>query len=591
MEKIDLLEQLKHHGLDIDDGTHEDGVIITAKPHYLGNYGYYHLTWKDNDAIALKSVYSESLRVLKGTSDFNEADKHTLLRLLNNAEVGAKNYLDMTLVLDDAQVFVKTAEIVEPTKAKQESRIYALPRPLTNAEYQQPSSGLYEDSVILSTGYFGEFMPPVMSYFTESIFEKLINILNPIFDSCNIKTSSPTIINGYGRVYTNITGLESIFKTIELGRGIFRAAHAPHLYIKAKEKHGSIDKKYFPVEQDEINELVEALKASTNSIHVDNIVGEAYYDYPVQLMIIHEYLTVMLCSEFSKLISYFESIPLALEAIYKTRKNSMFTADETYRIPEFFDPACDVHEVSFEKAERETKNISDYISKLSFGKRFGKASKIETVINNIHNFLDLRDSAFALTWKFIDKSKVALDKVGEIAIQRRKFVRSSDIYHFDHDEVKRLSYDTYYSETEQTIVSRRAKKYRYTAQVVVPEIYGRDFENTVELSEKMVIKALDATEHKSLVLNKGEGMFVATNDLTLADYSDKFIAAEKLSVANLDKYKSAKGWILENVSLFSPIAEYAITNNIPLYSGVRFAGIVLDKKVVEIKDDTLLIRN
>ncbi len=587
----DILSLLQNSGQDIDSGDSTNGITITALPQYLDNYGFFHVTWDNNEIVVLKNTYSDFKRVLKGNGELSEIQ--LLIRTLNDCEAVAKSHLKIILRLDGNSAYIKSAEVDNNAIMKQDMRNYMLPRPLTSAEYQMPASHLYDESVILSSGYFGEFMPQVMSYVTKSIFEKLVNLLNPIFDSCNIKTSTPSIVNVHNRVFINMTAFDKMLTTIGLGNSVFRAAHAPHLYIKAKQKFGEINKRYFPVEIAEIDELLDAISKSAHTIDIEKLFKEQYYDYTVQLMILFEYLTISLSNEFGSLITTFGDVNSALSAVYKTRSNSIFLSDEAYNMPEFFDVGCSTFDVKYEKTDFVADTIQSHIAKLPFGKKFGKSSKIEKSIKAVHTLLDIRDSVIKATWKYIVKSKTALELVGNTCVKREKFQSIEDIYCFDLDEVKRLYHDTYYSDTVSTVSARKSRIARASAQIIVPEIFGYDFENLPQISETMIIKAMDSTEHKSLVLNKAENgkHYQVTNDLTLDNYTDKFIAAEKLSLAHLDKYKSAKGFILENVSLFSPVAEYAISNGIALYTGVRFAAIILDKKVIEFKDDLIQIRN
>ena len=82
-------------------------------------------------------------------------------------------------------------------------------------EYAESKSRIYDEEVILSSGYFGSFFPQVSSYFTTSIFNDLLDILNPLFVSCNLKTLSPSVVPVDGRIYINMTAFEKMMQDPE----------------------------------------------------------------------------------------------------------------------------------------------------------------------------------------------------------------------------------------------------------------------------------------------------------------------------------------------------------------------------------------
>lgn len=553
------------------------GTDIKIYPHYNNNFGFFTACIDDIKFIILKGQYSDNIRYISGKPSFNNAEYNILIDALFKAERVAGNPVKMTVFLTDDECFIKEAELVEEYN-KYDMRDYTIPRPLATSEYAESKSRIYDEEVILSSGYFGSFFPQVSSYFTTSIFNDLLDILNPLFVSCNLKTLSPSVVPVDGRIYINMTAFEKMMHTIGLNKSLYRRVFSPNLFLKMGiSKLDKLNRSFFPVTYDEIKEVVDSLKVTASRINLQNITEKSFYDYPVQFAIVYEYITIEFMNNLSILLSKFKNISLILNAIYKTRENSIFYREEEMMLPDFLDFSSDYESVKF-NVEKKVENIKIHLKSLPF---FSRKSKLKKAIKNMHKLLDLRDELYLAASAFIINSNKALLKTGELGVSKGKLNNKSEIFSLDHDEIRRLTFDTLFGETKELTAFRKWRNKRYAAQLMPPEIYAYDLSDTAHIAEDMILRYKDTEAFAVYGLNRINCKGKVETDLTLDDYQDKIIAAYNLPITKLNNYKNAKGLVLENVSPLSYACEYAVLNNIPLWTGIRFAPLFLKNIVIE----------
>lgn len=553
------------------------GTDIKIYPHYNNNFGFFTACIDDIKFIILKGQYSDNIRYISGKPSFNNAEYNILIDALFKAERVAGNPVKMTVFLTDDECFIKEAELVEEYN-KYDMRDYTIPRPLATSEYAESKSRIYDEEVILSSGYFGSFFPQVSSYFTTSIFNDLLDILNPLFVSCNLKTLSPSVVPVDGRIYINMTAFEKMMHTIGLNKSLYRRVFSPNLFLKMGiSKLDKLNRSFFPVTYDEIKEVVDSLKVTASRINLQNITEKSFYDYPVQFAIVYEYITIEFMNNLSILLSKFKNISLILNAIYKTRENSIFYREEEMMLPDFLDFSSDYESVKF-NVEKKVENIKIHLKSLPF---FSRKSKIKKAVKNMHKLLDLRDELYLAASAFIINSNKALLKTGELGVSKGKLNNKNEIFSLDHDEIRRLTFDTLFGETKELTAFRKWRNKRYAAQLMPPEIYAYDLSDTAHIAEDMILRYKDTEAFAVYGLNRINCKGKVETDLTLDDYQDKIIAAYNLPITKLNNYKNAKGLVLENVSPLSYACEYAVLNNIPLWTGIRFAPLFLKNIVIE----------
>lgn len=553
------------------------GIDIKIYPYYHNNFGFFTAEIGNIKFIILKGQYSDNIRYLSGRPDLNNAEINTILDTIFKAERVAKCPLEMDIYLLEDECFIKNAVEVKEV-FKDDMRDYTIPRPLSASEYGESKSRIYDEEIMLSSGYFSSFFPHVCSHFTTSLFSDLLDILNPLFVSCNLKTSSPSIVPVNGRIYINMTAFEKMMHTIGLNKSLYRRVFSPNLFLKMGiSKLDKLNRSFFPVTFDEIEDVLKELKNSVSNISITNVIDKSFYDFPVQFAIIYEYITIEFINSLSILLKKFPNISLVLNAVYKTRENSIFYKDDEMIMPDYLDFSSNTSNVSF-NMEKNIDKINTHFKNLSF---FTMKSKLKKTVKRLHKLLDMRDELFLTASSFIVNVKDALLKTGEMGVTKGKLDNKEDIFLLDHDEIRRLYHDTLFGETKELIFFRKWRNNRYAAQLMPPEIYAYDLSDTAHIAEDMILRYKDTENFAVYGLNRINCEGRVETDLNLDDYSNKIIAAYNLPFTKLKNYKNAKGMILENVSPLSYACEFAVLNNIPLWTGIRFASLFLKNIAVE----------
>ena len=575
MEEKDLLEKLRLSGRTIGDAENPDGKILKCFPSYRGNFGFHHVKGENFEAILLKGVYKDFLRVIEGRSDVTDTEWDEAAKTLNEAEE-AIGYLNMTIAVNVLEAKIISASLAEAAPERNlDRRDYRIPRPLTPTEYSAGASTLYDESVMLNHKFIGSLFPQTISPFAASVLESVPNILNPIFMSCNLKTITPTAATVYGRPMTNVNAFEKMLDSVGVGKGAFRASFLPNVYLKKKFPFTTINKSYFPIEISEVKELLDEVKRTVNHISTTTLVEESYMEYPVNLAICAEYVFIKLADCAAKLLKYLPDTSQMLSAVFKTRKTSLFFSEETFKMPVYLDVACPVEEVRFHN-EKSCDTIEKHLKKLPFFKRLRKSGKITKIINEAHALLDMRDEIYLTACQFVIKSKEVIEQIAALGLKKAKIKSVDEIYYLEHNEVRRVSFDSYFGDSNQTINYRRRLADRHAAQVVPAEIYAKDLHECPKISETMITKALALAEFHPLSLFGADKEATVTANPSLQDYKGYMVAFDGIPPVRLERYKNAEGFILEDAPLFGFTAEFACLNNIPVYSGVRFAPLILD---------------
>ncbi len=277
------------------------------------------------------------------------------------------------------------------------------------------------------------------------------------------------------------------------------------------------------------------------------------------------------------LLKKFPNISFVLNAVYKTRENSIFYKDDEMIMPDYLDFSSETASVLF-NMEKNTDKLKMYLKKLPF---FTRKSKLKKAVKNMHRLLDMRDELYLTAASFVVNTKKALLKAGELGAAKGKIDNINDIFLLDHDEIRRLYHDTLFGETKELVYFRKCRNKRYAAQLMPPEIYAYDLSDTAHIAEDMIIRYKNTKQFAVYGLNRINCEGKVETDLNLNDYTDKIIAAYNLPFTKLKNYKNAKGMILENVTPLSYACEFAVLNNIPLWTGIRFAPLFLKNIAVE----------
>lgn len=116
------------------------------------------------------------------------------------------------------------------------------------------------------------------------------------------------------------------------------------------------------------------------------------------------------------MLKKFPNISFVLNAVYKTRENSIFYKDDEMIMPDYLDFSSETASVLF-NMEKNTDKLKMYLKKLPF---FTRKSKLKKAVKNMHRLLDMRDKLYLTTASFVVNTKKALLKAGELGVCKRK---------------------------------------------------------------------------------------------------------------------------------------------------------------------------
>lgn len=591
MKNEDILEKLRLSGISLyDDISSADlfsSIDITIGSDYKSNFGFFHLHFNNVEAIMLKGVYKDFHRILSGEDDLHESDWGTIARTANDCEVAMQQPLNLNAILFGGVLYIKSASLNERKASTLfDRRDIRTPRPLTYAEYLINDSNEYlSDDTIISSGFINSYFPFVLSNLTLDIFKRASGILNPIFTSLNIKTVTPSVVDCNGSPYINLTGIERSLNFAKLDKTLFRLHFATPLYLKEDSRSRNVvSKLQLPYMNEEVNELVEELKRVSVGINISTLIEEQFFSYSAWIAIVYEYVAFMLIDKFSRLNTYAESFDSCLKLIYKSRKENFFTKAEGKKFVETFDISSDIVEYEFNNSF-ELKEFDEVVDEVGFKfGLFGK-KKVVKLVDEIHELLNLKDEIFFITAKFVETCGIAVKKFAKNLKERGEINDINDIFFFDIGELKRLYNGTYFGSIRESLHFRRSAKERFNVSVTPSEIYIKDIEDRLEITEKIYSSNIEkrSIDLLSLFVEERESM-VVTDD-RLERYNGKVFAFSRVMPYMFARLKKADGFISESLPLFSLAVEFATLYDIPVYSGLRLAPLICkDRRVKLLKD-------
>lgn len=548
---------------------YEEAMLIKVEPSFRKNAGFFFVQHSAKEggsfslSIILKGYYQDNIRHILGESRLDWQNWSSLTNLLFDAERKLERLLSFEIMLIGGECFIKSCNdlgsaIPSYEELYKDMRDFHIPRPLSESEYAEPKSRIYEEDDIFSANYLS-FFPQHLSTLSASILADLQDILNPIFLSCNLKAETPSSALLFGRCYANLTNIEKLFKTIGLNKSLYRLSFAPQLYLKMHSHHlAKLSTTFFPITLEEVTELLTALKTGTNDLTIESIKDKSYIDMIAQFMIIYQYITVIFTDKLSRLLKYFPDISLLLNAIYKTRESSLFYSTEELLLAETVDLLSPLKKVQF-NLERKPEKLKFFIKSLPFFKR--KKGKIKKNIAKLHALLNLRDELYLAISAFIEKLQPILLEIEPNIIK---------LFFSEHDELRKKSYGGAMADLGEVQTFRKWKWFRENAALVPPEVYARDLTDIPKISEEMLSKLLEKRDIKAMAFNKS---------LETLEVGSDIFAAYNLPITALNEYSSKKGFILEACSTLSFATEFAILTNKALYTGIPFAKLSLSGKL------------
>jgi hypothetical protein len=571
-----LLEKLFEAGINVNPEEGLKGKYADVFPHYRGNPGFYHIHEGGGEAIILKGVFGDHIRIIKKGITLTEDEFSRVARFLFEvkkvlAACVGENYTLGILSTEGECYAVKAEEYSFTPKLEVDPHI---PRPLTAAEYDiSENSG---GKTLYSKGFLSAIFPEIASPYLQDIAKRFPDILACYFLPFNLKIPSPTVSALASRLYTNISALSAGFIGAGIRPALFRRSYFPWQKDLFTEKLGKpkpfLLKKITPAE---ITSFLDDIRANVKNRSAHAIFNDDFYEPLTHISFIAFFLNFLFYEgfEYLKFLTELEETEL-LRAVFLSRKNSFFITGEKLEIPEYFDPASPVLSVEFSPVP--TVEPPSLFSKLSSFKRFWRKEKAADVLTMLHTALDGRDALLKICAEFHKMVRNTLLEHGRYIKNRKKINDENQVFLFESNDIRRLVNDSYYSNIEPTLEYKENYIRRSAAQAAVYEIYEEDIRYFGLIAEKQTAKAMES--EKVPCFSIGEE--------AVLDFSDgEIFCSKNPSLAALAGLKAPKALLCDIAPLFSYAAEYCVIHKIPLYYGVRFPEILSRKELALNKED------
>ncbi len=598
MNDKELLDKASDAGLEIFENesinlnsSDETSFEFEAVSRYKFNNAFYYLKFSSFEAVILKGIYKNFHRVVSGSDDLlDSSDWSRICQVINTLE--DINLVDISIdfVIAHNKVFIKSiSKLDELNSLNHNLKDLSIEKPYTGAECEISDRFYLDGETILSNSFIDDYFPETVSPLTASILEQNPDILYPLFISAGLKTISPSVVNVFNTPYITLLNYEKSLNYIGINSYQFRLNYQTPLYLQSKSKTSKLKRSLFPDLIEEIGEILDELKHKSKSTNVLAIKDDFLFNVYIKVFIIHTFLVVELLSAFNDLSELTADRNKLLKLIYKTRKENLFSKSDNLDVYTFFDFLSKKIKSNSSIDNYEKSDYDILMKELKIKHSLFASTKIKNLVERIHKLLDMRDDFTITLSNLMGYMKTSLNKFFTNHL-KPGFINSTDgFYYLDYDDVSKLFNGNYYGDLFNAISFKRNKYYRFSTLFKPKEVYVKDILTVNETNKYISDAILKNKIIDVLSLNDKDSSGVITTDLNLDSYKGKIIHFSKVSVFDLNKYKDAEGFLFDSIPLYSAIVEFGVLNDIPMFSGIRYASGILDCKETVIKSNKLKI--
>ncbi len=598
MSNKELLEKASDAGVEIFESKKEsessdDNISFEFEgvSRYKSNNAFYYLKFSSFEAVLLKGIYKNFYRVISGFDNLlDSSDWSRICKVINTLEDINLVDISVSFIISQNKVFIKSISKIEHINSLDYNlKDKSIERPFTDAECEISDRFYLDGETILSNSFIDDYFPDTVSPLTASILEQNPDILYPLFISAGLKTVSPSTVNVFNTPYITLQNYEKSLNYIGINSYQFRLNYQTPLYLKSKSKTSKLKRSLYPDLIEEIVEILDELKHKSQSTNIASIKGDFLFNVYIKIFIVHTFFVIELISAFNDLFELTADRNKLLKLIYKTRKENIFNKAKDIDVFTFFDFLSKKIKSNSSIDNHEPSNYDILIKELNIKHSLFASKKIKSIVERIHRLLDMRDDFLLTLSNLMGYMTTALDKYFKNHL-KEDFIDSTDgFYYLDYDDVYKLFNGNFYGDLFNAISFKRNKFYRFSTLFKPKEVYVKDILTINETNKYISTAILKNKVIDVLSLNDKDSSGVITTDLNLDSYKGMIIHFSKVSVFDLNKYKDAEGFIFDSIPLYSPIVEFAILNDMPIYSGVRYASGILDCKETVIVSNKLKI--
>ncbi|MDR2105406.1 MAG: hypothetical protein LBP51_06605 [Deferribacteraceae bacterium] len=580
---VPLFDKLSEAGLTSSPDEKRGGKSLAVFPHYRNNPGFYHIFEGEGEAVILKGVYGDNIRIIKRGITLTVDEFSILARFLFEVKKALLSYMKgesytvQIIIVDGAASVVKIEEYQFTPKTEIDPLI---PRPLTVSEYDSLESSV-GDKTLFSRGFMGALFPEAASPYLQGLVSRFPDILAVYFLAFDLKLPSPSIISLAGRIYANISALSARYKEAGMNLELFGASYLPRqkeLFKQARSKPRLLLAK--KMTSQEIAQLLEEIAASVDKRGGYEIFNEDFFEPAFRITFMAIFLNFLFLEGFAylKALTILDDYEL-LQAVFLSRKDSsFFMGGKTLEIPEYFDPAAPPVLISFPPPlQIEPPSL---FTKLTPLKLFTHKKKILQTLATLHTALNGRDALLSAASLFHKTVRNTLLEHGRYMKTRKKIIDEKSVFSFESDDIRRLANDSYYSNIEPVLEYKENYIYRCSAQAAVYDIYKEDIKYMGLIAEKQTDNTADSAKLPCSSL----GAVQELKGQAGANGAEIFCSRIP-NLSSLSRLKAARAVVTDLAPLFSYVTEYCVINKIPLYYGVRFPELLYAKHLTLNKED------
>jgi len=567
-----LIERIQESGVKTGNDLPAD---ISVLPHYKGNNGFFHIVGNGWELCLIKGVYKNNIRFIDGQCPYDNKKINELAQRLADIERNLRTAVSLKVYCDKEEDFY-ISEAEEYSNPESNClRDYTIESPLTNVEKSLGKGDMVNEKHLFIRSPFTEIAPEVLSPVTMSFFAGIPDVMNPLFMSCSIKVQSPSVKLLFGRLYLNMTNIETILPTFKQTADLFLMNYAPVLFKTIKKPlFGIPNDSDLKISDEEVLDAVKEIETIISELTHDGVFGEQFTELAALTVMTWEMIYIRLWksfTSFNKLLG--KDFSEALLHIYKTRSDSILNAD-LENISENIDPVS--KSTNIKSLDLQHYTTEEMFKTLGSAKRLTmNKSKYMQKLSECHTYLKMRDELYLSIMKLTNKLRGILLEYGQKMVDDSMLTNVDDIFYFEMREISNIINDEFYGNIPFTINFRKWQNARLKALCLPYNLYEKDVEQADEIAMKQINNAMTG---KTLSCLSHFHKEMQTDNAAV----ERCCPLSKIgSLVNKDII------VTESASIFSFITEYCAVSEKPLYYGARFAELLLQGKTISTKENEL----
>lgn len=569
----DILQQITDAGIRTDG---EKTPVLKALPQYRNNYGFYHIVADKWELVFIKGVYRDNIRALKGKADITDKKLNELAQMLSDAERCLRRPATVMLAHEEDMFYIVSAETTDMPFLSADMRNPQIPQPVTSVELSLGKSAEASGKHLFSRNPFSSLFGDTVSPFAYSVLEALPEIMNPLFMSAEIKTHAPSIKTFFGRVYMNMTNFETIMSAFYTKADTMYLNFIPAIYNKLEKPSFEIPKlSALKMSDEEIVQTMDELEADAVAMDQSVLLSEKFVEAIGLSVMTWEMIYICLWHSFAKIHKALGTdIDGTLRHVYKTCPAGIL--NNSGSIMPYFDPAF--APVEMKSAEIETLPCEEMHKTLPASKRILLSKgRYAELMADFHKYISMRDRMYLIMSKTAESVRNILLKAAEKLLNDNIINEKNDIFFFEMKEINNIINDEFFGNIPFTLNFRRWQTARFGAMCLPNYLFEKDVRECMDIAEKQIE---GSKEHKNIPCVSFFHRDTETND---------YLCSSGVPPAETFMAKGRDAVITESASLFSHIMQYCAATDTPLYTGARFAPLLIKGQKIKTGKDHIAI--